>query len=294
MNISLLKTVKMKLNLLKQIGLYAILVFFFDQVVAQAQNELLLPFLPVDTLVAKPTVNKDEAVSVPLQSNLHNYVNRYLNANAATLDQIKEQNSDKLKTIQKVLMKRGLPEGLMYLAIVESELKNRATSPVGAVGIWQLMPETARTLGLQVNAKTDQRRLVYQSSVAAANYLKTLYKQFDDWLLVVAAYNCGAGNVYKAIKQSGSREFWKIQRFLPAETRSHVKHFIATHFHYEDSGSMVTLTKNERTIFLASLNKILPLEAKQKTGALPDSTNQTSVDKIVAQQLGVSNIELKN
>jgi len=274
----------MKLNLLSQIGLFSILVFFFYQVVAQPQNELLLPYLPNDTLTAKAKVKIEEAISIPLQSNLHNYVDRYLDENATLLDQIKERNGDKLKTIQQILIKKGLPEGLMYLAIVESALKNRATSRAGAAGIWQLMPETARTLGLKVNAKTDQRRLVYQSSVAAANYLKTLYKEFDDWLLVVAAYNCGSGNVYKAIRKSGSRDFWKMQRYLPAETRGHVKHFIATHFHYEANGSMVTLTKKERNIYLATLNKIVPEEAVSNTGKITDSSKQPIVDIIVARQ----------
>jgi len=274
----------MKLNLLSQVGLFGILVFFFYQVVAQPQNELLLPYLPNDTLAAKAKVNIEEAISIPLQSNLHNYVDRYLDENAALLDQIKERNSDKLKTIQQILLKQGLPEGLKYLAIVESELKNRATSGAGAAGIWQLMPETARIFGLKVNAKTDQRRQVYQSSVAAANYLKTLYKEFDDWLLVVAAYNCGSGNVYKAIRKSGSRDFWKMQRYLPAETKGHVKHFIATHFHYEANGSMVTLTKKERIIYLATLNKTVQDDAKQNKGVLPDSSKQTTVDIVVTQQ----------
>ncbi len=274
----------MKLNLLSQIGLFGILVFFFYQVVAQPQNELLLPYLPNDTLTAKVKVNTEEAISIPLQINLHNYVDRYLDENAALLDQIKEQNSDKLKTIQQILVKQGLPEGLKYLAIVESALKNRATSRAGAAGIWQLMPETARALGLKVNATTDQRRQVYQSSQAAAKYLKTLYKEFDDWLLVVAAYNCGSGNVYKAIKKSGSREFWKIQRYLPAETRGHVKHFIAIHFYYEDNGSVLTLTKKERISYLATLNKTVQDDAKQNKSVLPDSSKQTTVDIVVIQQ----------
>ena len=274
----------MKFNLLNQIGLLGILVFFVYQVYAQPQNELLLPSLLQDSLATKATAGNKEATSIPLQSNLQKYVDRYLNENSEILDQIKERNSDQLKTIQQILVKRGLPEGLMYLAIVESELKNRATSRAGAAGIWQLMPETARSLGLQVNAKTDQRRHFYQSSVAAANYLKALYKQFDDWLLVVAAYNCGAGNVSKAIKQSGSREFWKLQRFLPAETSSHVKHFIATHFYYEDNGSMVTLTKKERTKFLASLSKVVPIETKHNTVALPDSSTGPSNEGIIARQ----------
>ena len=198
----------MKTTLSKKVGLLSMLVFFLYQAYTQPQSELLLPYLLQASMATKTTANNNNvAAIIPLQSNVRNYVDKYLDENAETLEQIKERNSTAFKTIQQILVRRGLPAGLMYLAIVESELKNSATSRVGAAGIWQLMPETARSLGLQVKGKTDQRRHTHQSSVAAAGYLKALYKQFDDWLLVVAAYNCGAGNVYKAIKLSGSREF---------------------------------------------------------------------------------------
>lgn len=247
----------MKITFFKRIGLMGMLVFILNLAHAQPQSELLLPYLLSDSVFAKTMVNTNAVTNIPLQSTVQKYVDQYLYTNAETLGQIKKRNSTTFKSIQQILVKRGLPAGLIYLAIVESELKNSATSKVGAVGIWQLMPETARSLGLEVNGKTDQRRHTQQSSIAAANYLKTLYKQFDDWLLVVAAYNCGAGNVYKAIKLSGSREFWKIQNFLPSETKAHVKHFIATHFYYEQNGSVVTLTKKERLRYLASLNEMV-------------------------------------
>ena len=274
----------MKTTLWNQISLVGMLVLFFNQVYAQPQNELLLPYLLHDSLAAKTTVNNNTpATIVPLQPGLRNYVDRYLDENAEALQHIRERKSDICKTIQKILAKRGVPTGLMYLAIVESELNNSATSRVGAAGIWQLMPETARTLGLQVNGKTDQRRHTYHSSVAAADYLKALYKEFDDWLLVVAAYNCGAGNVYKAIKLSGSREFWKLQGFLPTETRNHVKHFIATHFYYEENGSVVTLTKKERIRYLASLNEMVIKENEHSSVDSPALRNQASNTVLVAQ-----------
>ena len=167
---------------------------------------------------------------------------------------------------------------------IGTKLKNKATSGAGAVGIWQLMPVTARSLGLRVTDKTDERRYIIQSSVAAANYLNVLYKQFDDWLLVVAAYNCGAGNVYKAIKQSGSREFWKLQRYLPAETRNHVKRFIATHYYYEGEGSFATLTKTERNKYLASLLEVE--EDTNETDNTPAPSNQPLNWVLIAQHEG--------
>ena len=275
----------MKTTLFKQMGWLGMLVLFFNQAYTQPQNELLLPYLLHDSVATKTTMNNDVAASiVPLQSHLQRYVDHYLDVNTEALQQIKERKSAVCKTIQQILVKRGVPAGLMYLAIVESELKNGATSGAGAVGVWQLMPETARSFGLQVNAKTDQRRHTYKSSVAAADYLKALYNEFDDWLLVVAAYNCGSGNVYKAIKLSGSREFWKLQRFLPAETKNHVKHFIATHFYYEQNGSVVTLTKKERIRYLASVNEMVIIEKEQKSVDSPAPVGQPCNEVLIAQQ----------
>ena len=283
----------MKLTLHKQIGLLGILVFLFNQSYTQTQTELLLPYLPQDSVITTATVNNNIATTIPLQLNVRKYVNQYLDENAAILATIKDRNSTTFRTIQQILVKRGIPAELIYLAIVESELKNSATSGAGAAGIWQLMPETARTFGLQVNGKNDQRRHTYKSSVAVAGYLKELYKQFDDWLLVVAAYNCGAGNVYKAIKLSGSREFWKLQRFLPAETKSHVKHFIATHYYYEQSGSIVTLTKKERLYYLAALAEMVTKKEQSKPGECPDSGNQPSNCALIDQHEGEMIVEWK-
>ena len=264
----------MKTTLCKQITFMTVLVFLLMHSFAtrsQTPHTLLLPYLLNDSLKANAATDSVYAMAIiiPLQRPVRTYAERYLAINALALDRIKEKQIARFETIQKILVKRGVPAGLVYLAIVESELNNRATSRVGAAGIWQLMPATARSLGLQVNARYDERRHTNKSSGAAADYLKTLYKQYDDWLLVVAAYNCGAGNVNKAIKKSGSRDFWKLQQFLPAETRNHVKHFIATHFYYEEKGSVLTLTKKERLLYLASLDALL---AKKDEPAATDTS----------------------
>jgi membrane-bound lytic murein transglycosylase D len=273
----------------KEIGLLGMLVLLLFQAHTQPQTELLLAYLPHDSVTIK-TAETSQIAFIPLQPAVRKSVGQYLNENAEMLDIIKKQNAANFKTIRKVLVKSGLPAGLLYLAIVESELKNSATSNAGAAGIWQLMPETARTFGLKVNGKTDQRRDVYKSSIAVTGYFNELYKQFDDWLLVVAAYNCGAGNVYKAIKQSGSREFWKMQRFLPAETSAHVKHFIATHFYYEQNGSEVTLTKKERNKYLASLNDVA---IKATVAAPPAPVEQAANPAAVDQHTDALLAELK-
>ena len=207
----------MKTTLWKGIGLLSMQLLVFSNTHAKKpthQSEKLLPLLMNDSLVIKADANKKiTAANVRLQSAVQQFVVDYLDEHGEMLQGIKQHNSARFKTIQSILVKRGIPAELLYLAVVESKLKNNASSGAGAAGVWQLMPATARTLGLKVSGKTDERRYTHQSTEAAAKYLNELYKQFDDWLLVVAAYNFGAGKVQKAIKKSGSREFWKMQRY---------------------------------------------------------------------------------
>jgi membrane-bound lytic murein transglycosylase D len=144
-----------------------------------------------------------------------------------------------------VLTQYGLPKELKYLAVIESYMKTNAKSWAGAVGPWQFMPGTARNMGLKVTRKVDERRDMIKSTHAASKYLNTLFEMYGDWLLVIAAYNSGPGTVNSAIRKSGSRDFWQLQRFLPAESRNHVKKFIATHYIMEGEGGITTITKNE-------------------------------------------------
>lgn len=126
-----------------------------------------------------------------------------------------------------VLSFYGLPLELKYLVIVESKLNPRATSRVGAKGLWQFMYTTGKGYGLRIDSWMDERMDPLKSSVAAARYLRDAYKLFGDWTLAIASYNCGAGNVNKAIKRSGGkRDFWQIYEYLPRETRSYVPAFV--------------------------------------------------------------------
>lgn len=129
------------------------------------------------------------------------------------------------------LERHGVPLELCYLPVIESALNPRATSPVGAAGLWQFMVYTGRVYGLEVNSLVDERRDPLKSSEAAAKYLASLYDIYDDWLLVIAAYNCGPGNVAKAIRHSGGkRDYWSIYPYLPRETRGYVPIFIAANY----------------------------------------------------------------
>ena len=129
---------------------------------------------------------------------------------------------------EEVLDQHHLPLEFKYLAIVESALNPVAVSPMGATGIWQFMFNTGKMYNLQITSYLDERRDPYKATVAACNYFKDMYKIYGDWLLVIAAYNCGPGNVNKAIARAGgSKNFWDISPYLPSETRGYVPAFIA-------------------------------------------------------------------
>jgi len=191
---------------------------------------------------------ESEMTSAPkamLNAKATRFVKTYLEENRETLRQAEQRGSTYFSTITKVFSQFGLPVELKYLAVIESKLKPGATSRAGAAGLWQLMPVTARALGLKVAGKVDERRHLYKSTVAAAKYLKSLYTMYGDWLLVLAAYNAGPGNVNKAIQKSGSRNFWTLQDFLPKETRNHVKRYIGAHYYFEQQGGVTTHTPAE-------------------------------------------------
>ena len=125
----------------------------------------------------------------------------------------------------------GVPLELKYLPVIESAINPRAVSRAGATGLWQFMLGTGKQYGLTVNSLVDERRDPIKSSYAAAHYLSDLYKIFGDWNLVIAAYNCGPENINKAIRRSnGSKDYWQIYPYLPAETRGYVPAFIAANY----------------------------------------------------------------
>ena len=124
-----------------------------------------------------------------------------------------------------------VPLELKYLPVIESALNPKAVSRVGATGLWQFMLGTGKMYGLEVNSLVDERRDPVRASYAAARYLRDLYRIFDDWNLVIAAYNCGPGNINKAIHRSGGlKDYWQLYPYLPAETRGYVPAFIAANY----------------------------------------------------------------
>ena len=130
--------------------------------------------------------------------------------------------------------REGIPLEIKYLAIVESALRPNAKSRVGATGLWQFMFSTGKYYDLEVSSYVDERCDPVRSTIAAAKYLKSLYKVFNDWDLALAAYNSGPGNVTKAIRRSGGdQNYWNIRPFLPRETAGYLPAFLATMYLFE-------------------------------------------------------------
>lgn len=138
------------------------------------------------------------------------------------------------------LDRRNMPHQLKYLPVVESALNPNAVSRAGATGLWQVMYSTGRMLGMEINSYIDERRDPYRATQAALDYLQRLHAVYGDWLLVIAAYNCGPGNLNKAIARSGGkRTYWEIFNYLPRETRGYVPAFMGAMYvmiHHEDFG----------------------------------------------------------
>ena len=156
------------------------------------------------------------------------YINNFASRYSQHLQVMISRGQPYFVMVEKIFREHGIPEEMKYLAVIESSFNTNARSRVGAVGAWQFMSGTARIFGLSVGKKVDERKDFYKSTVAAAKFLNELYNQFGDWLLVVAAYNCGPGGVQRAMAASGRSDFWGMQYFLPAESRNHVYKFIAT------------------------------------------------------------------
>ena len=130
--------------------------------------------------------------------------------------------------IEDIFDSYGIPAELKYMAVIESALNPNAVSRVGATGLWQFMYSTGRSYGLTINSVVDERRDPVKATHAAAKYMKDLYGIYKDWMLVIAAYNCGPGNVNKAIRRSGNkRDYWEIYYRLPRETRGYIPGYVA-------------------------------------------------------------------
>ena len=211
------------------------------------------------------------------------FVQDYISRHAADLKELQTWGKPYFDMMDDVLTENNIPKQLKYLAVIESNLRSSAVSWAGAVGPWQFMPATARTMGLRVGRGVDERRDYLKSTKAASKYLNYLYDIYEDWLLVIAAYNCGPGRVNSAIAQAGSSDFWKLQNHLPAESRNHVKKFIATHYIMEGEGGVTTVPKEQAMAMMATVqDEVTQQDLKVQT--ISGRYNS----KAISKQLGMS------
>ena len=182
----------------------------------------------------------DSPVAPRLNADVRAAIRRYVTTGYRETQAVIGRAEVYFPVFEHYLRLNGLPEKLKYLPIVESGIRPDAVSSAGACGLWQFMPGTAAQYDIVVNNYVDERRDPIRSTVAAMIHLQKQYDRFGSWELALAAYNCGAGNVYRAIRRAGgSKDFWTIRKYLPRETQKYVPQFIAAsyvmeHFFYHD------------------------------------------------------------
>ena len=181
----------------------------------------------IDRLQRMPTV-----MEMPYNKIVRAFINMYVERKKSLVESMLGMSLYYMPIFEQALDKYGMPLELKYLPVIESALNPTAVSRAGATGLWQFMLDTAKGMGLEINSLVDQRRDPYLSSDAAARYLKQLYNSYGDWSLAIAAYNCGPGNVNKALRRAGGgkKDFWEIYPFLPRETRDYIPAFIAANY----------------------------------------------------------------
>lgn len=180
----------------------------------------------MDRLQRLPTI-----IEMPYNQVVKQFIERYSDKLRGSVSYMLGAANFYMPIFEQALETYGLPLELRYLPVIESALNPNAVSRVGATGLWQFMLETGKRYGLEVNSLVDERRDPIKSSYAAARYLRDLYKIFDDWSLVIAAYNCGPNKVNQAIHRAkGSVDYWQIYPYLPKETRGYVPAFIAANY----------------------------------------------------------------
>ncbi|MEG2666999.1 MAG: lytic transglycosylase domain-containing protein, partial [Bacteroidales bacterium] len=185
-------------------------------------------------------LSKNCVVKLPFNDKVRNYIDVYVNKRRKQVNVMLALSQYYFPIFEDALLTNGVPTELKYLAIIESALNPKAMSRMGASGLWQFMYQTGRMYDLKITTKVDERYDPVKASNAAARYLKDLYNSFGDWTLAIAAYNCGPGNVNKAIRKAkGKTDFWEIYPFLPKETRGYVPAFIGATYvmnYYKEHG----------------------------------------------------------
>ncbi len=181
-----------------------------------------------DTVYIQRISKINSIIKLPYNSIIRNHIHVYTVRQRDKFSAVLGLMNYYFPLIEDIFDSYKLPDELKYMAIIESALNVNAVSRVGATGMWQFMYSTGRFYGLTINSLVDERRDPVKATHAAAKYIRDLYNIYNDWILVIAAYNCGPGNVNKAIRRSGNRkDYWQIYYRLPRETRGYIPQYVA-------------------------------------------------------------------
>ena len=248
---------------------------FFDRYVSEDTTANGSDDATPDSVYARRLQQLVSPVQLPYNPIVRGYIARYTNPRYGTISRILGLSQYYFPLIEEELIKAGLPVELRALPIIESALSPTAVSPMGAVGLWQFMPTTGKSYGLEINSLVDERRDPYRATQAACRYLKDLFAIYNDWSLAIAAYNCGPGNVNKAIARSGGKNFWEIYDYLPRETRGYVPAFIGASYAYayhRQHGIEPTEAPIPLSVDTVRINKLMHLGQISSTIDLPIET----------------------
>jgi membrane-bound lytic murein transglycosylase D len=179
-----------------------------------------------DSVLMERLKRMNSYITLPFNPIVKNYMILYSEKNVPKMKRLLSLSDYYFPIFEEILAKYDMPLELKYMSIIESALNPVARSRVGARGLWQFMYKTGRQYGLKINSFVDERLDVEKAADAAARYLKDAYNVFGDWALAISSYNCGPGNVNKAIRRAGRRDFWSIYPYLPRETRGYVPAFV--------------------------------------------------------------------
>ncbi|MDE7111918.1 MAG: LysM peptidoglycan-binding domain-containing protein [Muribaculaceae bacterium] len=197
-----------------------------------------------DETLIKRLQSIPSTIEMPFNPVVKNHIDLYVNRRRSLVEAMLGMSLYYMPIFEEALEREGLPHELKYLPVIESALNPDAVSRAGATGLWQFMLPTAKGLGMEINTLVDERRDPLVSSQMAARYLRQLYEIYHDWGLAIAAYNCGPGNINKALARAGAtadnpKDYWDIYYYLPAETRGYVPGFIGATYamtNYADHG----------------------------------------------------------
>ncbi len=230
------------------------------------QNDFIDDYINLDTtryLQAIGTVTDAEyrrrlnslvsPIHLPYNEVVRKYILAYTTTHRGITKRMLGESKYYFPMIERELERQGLPLELKFLSVVESALNPTAVSRVGATGLWQFMLNTGRHYGLEISSMVDQRRNPEEATRAACAYLKELYNIYGDWTLAIASYNCGPGNVNKALQRAGNnaKTYWDIYNYLPRETRNYIPAFVALNYAY-NYASEHNIQANDPTVPLVT------------------------------------------